>query len=106
MTCRGTGDLRLKCGSGELLAKNPKSFGRVLLMAQGRAPVSKLAVSRDRRCDIAVFAVNPTFIYSVVIELSRLVFEVLRKDEEFVLYRGRSKNDSLRVIHMALETVK
>jgi hypothetical protein len=61
MTCRGTGDLRLKCGSGELLAKNPKSFGRVLSMAQGRAPVSSL-LSRDRRRDIAVFAVNPTFI--------------------------------------------
>ena len=33
-----------------------------------------------------------------MIELSRLVFEVLRKDEEFVLYRGRSKNDSFQVL--------
>jgi len=33
-----------------------------------------------------------------VIELSRLFFEVLRKDEEFVLYRGRSKNDSFQVL--------
>ena len=31
-----------------------------------------------------------------MIELSRLVFEVVRKDEEFVLYRGRSKHDSFR----------
>ena len=31
-----------------------------------------------------------------MIELSRLVFEVLRKDEEFVLYRGRSKHGSFR----------
>ena len=29
-----------------------------------------------------------------MIELSRLVFEVLRKDEEFVLCRGRCKDDS------------
>src|SRR5215471_13804771 len=29
-----------------------------------------------------------------VIELSRLAFEVLRKDEEFVLCRGRCKDDS------------
>jgi PAS domain S-box-containing protein len=28
-----------------------------------------------------------------VTELSRYVFEVLRKDKEFILYRGRSKND-------------
>jgi hypothetical protein len=28
-----------------------------------------------------------------MIELSRHFFEVLRKDEEFVLYRGRSKDD-------------
>jgi hypothetical protein len=60
MTCRGTGDLRLKCGSGELLAKNPKSFGRVLSMAQGRVPVSSLLSPGTRRRDIAVFAVNPT----------------------------------------------
>ena len=41
---------------------------------------------------------KPHLYYSVVIELSRLVFEVLRKDEEFVLYRGRSKNDSFQVL--------
>jgi len=29
-----------------------------------------------------------------VIELSRHVFEVLRKDEEFILYRGQSKDDA------------
>ena len=33
-----------------------------------------------------------------MIELSRVVFEVLRKDEEFVLYRGRSKDDSFQVL--------
>ena len=62
MTCRGTGDLRLKCGSGELLAKNPKSFGRVFINGPRPCAGFKLAVSRDRRRDIAVFAVNPTFI--------------------------------------------
>jgi hypothetical protein len=29
-----------------------------------------------------------------VIELSTRVFEVLRKDEDFILYRGRSKGDA------------
>jgi len=33
-----------------------------------------------------------------VIELSRYVFEVLRKDKEFILYRGRSKDDGPRVL--------
>jgi hypothetical protein len=28
-----------------------------------------------------------------VIDLSQYVFEVLRKDDEFVLYRGRSRDD-------------
>jgi serine/threonine protein kinase len=32
----------------------------------------------------------------VVIELSRYILEVLRKDEEFILYRGRSKDDASR----------
>ena len=27
-----------------------------------------------------------------MLELSRYVFEALRKDEEFILYRGRSKD--------------
>ncbi|MEA3206523.1 MAG: hypothetical protein QOG92_2235, partial [Verrucomicrobiota bacterium] len=31
-------------------------------------------------------------------ELSRYVFEVLRKDGEFILYRGRSKRDASRVL--------
>src|ERR1700730_11111433 len=33
-----------------------------------------------------------------VIELSRYVFEVLRKDKEFILYRGRSKDDGSQVL--------
>jgi hypothetical protein len=33
-----------------------------------------------------------------VIELSRYVFEALRKDEEFILYRGRSKDDAPQVL--------
>jgi serine/threonine protein kinase len=33
-----------------------------------------------------------------VIELSRYVFEALRKDEEFILYRGRSSDDASRVL--------
>jgi serine/threonine protein kinase len=33
-----------------------------------------------------------------LIELSRYVLEALRKDEEFVLYRGRSKNDGSWVL--------
>jgi serine/threonine protein kinase len=33
-----------------------------------------------------------------VIELSRYVFEALRKDEEFILYRGQSKDDATRVL--------
>jgi PAS domain S-box-containing protein len=33
-----------------------------------------------------------------VIELSRYVFETLRKDEELVLYRGQSKDDASRVL--------
>ena len=33
-----------------------------------------------------------------VIDLSRFVFEVLRKDEESILYRGRSRDDSSQVL--------
>jgi hypothetical protein len=33
-----------------------------------------------------------------VIKLSRYVFEALRKDEEFILYRGRSKDDASQVL--------
>jgi PAS domain S-box-containing protein len=33
-----------------------------------------------------------------VIELSQYVFEALRKDEEFILYRGRSNDDASRVL--------
>jgi serine/threonine protein kinase len=33
-----------------------------------------------------------------VIELSRYVFEELRKDEDFILYRGRSKGDASQVL--------
>jgi PAS domain S-box-containing protein len=33
-----------------------------------------------------------------VTELSRYVFEVLRKDQEFILYRGRSKGDASQVL--------
>jgi PAS domain S-box-containing protein len=33
-----------------------------------------------------------------VIDLSRYVFEVLRKDEEFILYRGRSGDDAVQVL--------
>jgi PAS domain S-box-containing protein len=34
----------------------------------------------------------------VVTELSRYAFEALRKDEEFILYRGRSKDDGSRFL--------
>ncbi len=33
-----------------------------------------------------------------VIDLSRYVFEALRKDEEFILYRGRNKDDGSQVL--------
>ena len=33
-----------------------------------------------------------------MIELSRYVLEALRKDEEFILYRGRSKDDASGVL--------
>jgi hypothetical protein len=33
-----------------------------------------------------------------VTELSKYIFEALRKDQEFILYRGRSKRDASRVL--------
>ena len=33
-----------------------------------------------------------------MIELSRYVFEALRKEENFILYRGRSKDDGSQVL--------
>jgi len=36
-----------------------------------------------------------------VIDLSRYVFEALRKDEEFILYRGQNEEDSSRVLVLA-----
>jgi hypothetical protein len=58
-----------------------RSTNRLLLADQGK-----------EWCKLQMAGVPP------VIELSRLVFEVLRKDEEFVLYRGRSKDDSFQVL--------
>jgi serine/threonine protein kinase len=37
-----------------------------------------------------------------VIELSRYVFEALRKDKEFILYRGQSKDDASQVLVLSL----
>ena len=37
-----------------------------------------------------------------MIELSRYLLEALRKDEEFILYRGRSKDDATRVLVLSL----
>ena len=37
-----------------------------------------------------------------MIELSRYVFEALRKDKEFILYRGQSKDDASRVLVLSL----
>jgi hypothetical protein len=33
-----------------------------------------------------------------VVDLSQYVFEALRKDDKFVLYRGRSKSDGSKVL--------
>ena len=48
-----------------------------------------------------------------MIELSTHIFEVLRKDEDFILYRGRSANDASQVLvfspaaeHPAPESLK
>src|SRR5215470_11584056 len=35
---------------------------------------------------------------SSVIELSRYALETLRKDEEFILYRGRSQGDACQIL--------
>src|ERR1700688_5331907 len=37
-----------------------------------------------------------------VIELSRYVFEALRKDKEFIVYRGQSKDDASQVLVLSL----
>ena len=37
-----------------------------------------------------------------MIELSRYVFEALRKDKEFILYRGQSKDDASQVLVLSL----
>jgi len=37
-----------------------------------------------------------------VIDLSRYVFEALRNDEEFILYRGQSKDDASQVLVLSL----
>jgi hypothetical protein len=39
-----------------------------------------------------------------VIELSRYVFEALRKDKEFILYRGRSEDDAPQVLVLSPAT--
>jgi hypothetical protein len=39
-----------------------------------------------------------------VIELSTYVFEVLRKDNEFILYRGRSEDDAPQVLVLSPAT--
>ena len=33
-----------------------------------------------------------------MVDRSRYIFEALRKDEEFVLYRGQSKDDASQVL--------
>ena len=37
-----------------------------------------------------------------MVDLSRYIFEALRKDEEFVLYRGQSKDDASQVLVRSL----
>src|SRR5258708_21724966 len=46
----------------ELLAKNPKSFGRCFINGPRAHPAVKFTICRDHRRNVAVFAVNPTFI--------------------------------------------
>src|ERR1700744_4149652 len=41
---------------------------------------------------------NCRWLETPVIDLSRYVFEALRNDEEFTLYRGQSKNDASQVL--------
>ena len=47
----------------------------------------------DHEKNSVIWALEPP-----VIELSRYVFEALRKDEEFILYRGRSENAPVNVL--------
>ena len=49
-------------GRGELLAKNPKSFGRCFINCPRAHAAAQLAIRREDRRDVAVFAVNPAFI--------------------------------------------
>ena len=37
-----------------------------------------------------------------MVDLSRYIFEALRKDEEFVLYRGQSQDDASHVLVLSL----
>jgi len=85
MTCRGNRRSKTKVAvSGELLAKNSKSFGpRFYQWPKARALVSSLLSPGTVAAISQSSQVKPHLYYSVVIELSRLVFEVLRKDEEF-----------------------
>jgi hypothetical protein len=55
-------------------------------------PFVLLLADHEKNCLIAVLEDG------AVIELSQYVFEALRKDEEFVLYRGRSKDDGSQVL--------
>jgi hypothetical protein len=55
-------------------------------------PFGLLLADHEKNCLIAVLEDG------AVIELSQYVFEALRKDEEFVLYRGRSKDDGSQVL--------
>jgi len=45
--------------SGELLAKNPEGFGRCFINGPRAHTAEELAICRDHRRDIAVFAINP-----------------------------------------------
>ena len=40
-----------------------------------------------------------------MIDLSRYVFEALRNDEEFILYRGQSKDDASQVLCFRLRVL-
>ena len=39
-----------------------------------------------------------------MVELSRRVFEVLRSDKDFILYRGRREDDESQVLVLSLVT--
>ena len=55
-------------------------------------PASVLLADREADCVKLSLAGGP------VIDLSRYVFEALRNDEEFILYRGQSKDDASQVL--------